>query len=88
MTPIQQLLHRIRWDRAFGRGRFELGYFDRATGTIRRVALRDLVFPPDARHAFEVLDESGQWCRIPFHRIRQVWRNGQLIWQRPGRGGT
>lgn len=88
MMPIQQLLHRIRWDRAFGRGRFEIGYFDRAARGIRRVALRELVFPKDQRHAFEVMDESGQWCRIPFHRIRQVWRDGQLIWQRPDtRGG-
>jgi uncharacterized protein (UPF0248 family) len=32
---------------------------------------------------FEVLDESGQARRIPFHRVREVWRDGVVIWQRP-----
>ena len=29
MQPIHELLARIRHDRAFGRGQFEIGYFDR-----------------------------------------------------------
>lgn len=84
VTPIEQLLHRIRWDRAFGQGRFEIGYLDRAEGRICRVALQELVFPKDQRNVFELVDESGVYRRIPFHRIRRIWRDGQLIWQRPG----
>jgi uncharacterized protein (UPF0248 family) len=83
MTPIHQLLSRIRWDKEFGQGRFEIGYFDRRADTIQRIALREIVFPPGKRRVFEMVDESGQSQRIPFHRVRQVYRDGQMIWQRP-----
>ena len=84
MTPIHELLARIRHDREFGKGRFEIGYFDRLEGTIQRVALREMSFPAGARGVFEVADESGQIRQIPFHRVRDVYRDGQRIWHRQG----
>jgi len=83
LTPIQELLSRIRWDREFGRRRFEIGYFDRHEGVIQRVGLHAITFPDDDHHAFEVADESGQIRRIPLHRVREVSKEGQIIWQRP-----
>jgi uncharacterized protein (UPF0248 family) len=83
MTPIHELLSRIRWDKEFGQGRFEIGYFDRYEREVYRVALQEVTFPKDERHTFEVLDESGQARRIPFHRVREVVKDGQVIWQRP-----
>ena len=82
MTPIHELLARIRHDKAFG-GRFEIGYLDRREGTILRVALREVNFPEGTRRVFELADESGQMRRIPFHRVREVYRDGRHIWQRP-----
>lgn len=82
MTPIHQLLSRIRWDKEFGQGRFEIGYFDRHEHAVHRVALQEVVFPEDDRHAFEMADDSGQTRRIPFHRVREVLKDGQIIWQR------
>jgi len=29
MIPIQELLNRIKWDKSFGAGRFEITYYDR-----------------------------------------------------------
>ena len=84
MTPIHELLARIRYDEEFGRGQFEIGYFDRREGNIQRVALREIIFPEGERRVFELADESGQMRRIPFHRVREVYRDGQRIWQRPG----
>ncbi|MHB8519988.1 MAG: DUF504 domain-containing protein [Limisphaerales bacterium] len=83
MTPVHELLSRIRHDKEFGNGGVEIGYFNRREGTIQRVALQNIVFPPGQRRAFEVLDETGQHRRIPFHRVREVYRNGQIIWRRP-----
>ena len=83
MTPIHKLLDRIRWDKEFGRGRFEIGFFDRREGAIQRVALREVLFPPGERRAFQMVDESGQVRRIPVHRIREVYKDGQIIWKRP-----
>jgi uncharacterized protein (UPF0248 family) len=84
MTPIHERMARIRQDREFGRGQFEIGYFDRREGTVQRVALKGISFPQGERRVFEVVDESGQARRIPFHRVREVHRDGQRIWQRPG----
>jgi len=83
MTGVPCLtLARTRYDREFGKGRFEIGYFDRREGTVQRVALQEVVFPEGERRVFEVADESGQMRRIPFHRVRGVWRDGVVIWQR------
>ncbi|MCL4180218.1 MAG: DUF504 domain-containing protein [Verrucomicrobia bacterium] len=82
MQPIHELLARIRHDRQFGTGQFEIGFLDRVEGTIRRVAFREIAFPEGERRVFEVLDESGQARRIPFHRVREVYRDGQRIWHR------
>ena len=84
MTPIHELLARIRHDREFGSGRFEIGYFDRCEGTVHRVAFMEIRFPEGARRVFEIMDESGQARQIPFHRVREVYRGGERIWHRPG----
>jgi uncharacterized protein (UPF0248 family) len=86
MIPIHELLSRIRWDKAFGEGQFEIGYFDRVEGTIHRVSLKEIVFPEDERRVFQVVDESGEAHRVPLHRVREVYRDGVNIWQRPEPG--
>ncbi len=83
VTPIHELLARIRHDAEFGNGQFEIGYWDRFDGTIHRVAFRDISFPENRRRTFELIDETGQSRRIPLHRVREIHRNGQRIWQRP-----
>src|SRR5437764_582706 len=77
ITPIHELLSRIRHDKEFGQGQFEIGYFDRAEGTIHRVSFLQIGLPTGERRAFELLDESGRSRRIPFHRVREVYRDGQ-----------
>ena len=83
MTPIHELLNRIRWDPEYGRGYFEIGYHDRHEAVLQRVALQAVSFPESDRHTFEVVDESGQARRIPFHRVREVLKDGHVIWRRP-----
>ena len=63
-----------------------IGYFDRYEVVLHRVALQEVAFPEDDRHTFEVVDESGQARRIPFHRVREVVKDGQIIWRRPSLG--
>ena len=82
MTPIHELLNRIRWDKSFGEGRFEIGFWDRREGVIQRVALQDVAFSESGEHTFQFVDETGEHRRVPFHRIREVYRDGELIWQR------
>jgi len=83
MTPIHELLARIRHDPKFGQGAFELGYLDRFDTEIQRVALGLVNFPEGEKWVFEFMDVDGRKRRIPLHRIREVYRDGALIWQRP-----
>ena len=81
--PIHELLNRIRWDTEFARGNFELGYFDRVEKRILVVALAEVCFPRDDPQAFRLVDEAGQVHRVPFHRVREVYKDAQRIWHRP-----
>lgn len=84
MLPIHELLARIRWDRQFGRGEFAVGYLDRVAGGIVVVPFASIRFPEGERFAFEVSDDEGVVHSIPYHRVRQVLRDGEIIWQREG----
>lgn len=83
MIPIHELLSRVRWDKAFGQGDFEIGFVDRFESGIQRVALGEVTFPGTDGRSFQFVDAAGQVRRVPFHRIRQVYRDGVLIWHRP-----
>lgn len=82
MVPIQNLLNRIRWDREFGNGVFEIGYLDHVEHRIIRVPLKRLHFERGNQFSFQLEAEMGEMLTIPFHRIREVYRDGVLIWQR------
>ncbi len=86
MQPIDELLARIRWDADFARSRFVIGYWDRVEGKVLRVDLHRIA--PDAENPsfFDLVDEHGVSHSIPFHRIREVWRDGTLTWQRHPEG--
>jgi uncharacterized protein (UPF0248 family) len=85
MIPIRELLNRIRWDTEFARGDFELGYFDRVENCILVVPFDQVGFPKDAPQAFQVVSAEGEVHRVPFHRVREVYKDGQRIWWRRGR---
>lgn len=82
MTPIHELLARIRWDAAFARSRFVIGYWDRMERKVMYADLREIAWDADNTAFFDLLDEEGVVHSIPFHRVREVWRDGALIWQR------
>ena len=83
MQPIHQLLSRIRWDAEFAHGRFELGYLDRVQNQIVRVSLNEIRFPEQDSGGFEIVDNAGVAHRVPFHRVREVYKDSEIIWQRP-----
>jgi len=82
MQPIQDLLNRIRWDADFGRGQFKLGYFDRVEGRVIVIPFESIQFLPESPDAFALVDADGRLQRVPFHRVREVWKNGERIWRR------
>lgn len=82
MVPIQKLLSRIRWDADFSRGHFELGYFDRVEDRVIIVPFQTVEFPPEDPRAFRLVDAEGRFHRVPLHRVREVYKDGQCIWHR------
>jgi len=82
MTPIQELLNRIRWDEEFGRGDFVIGYHDRFDDSLVEVPLKALSFAEDNHFSFEIMDDEGVVHSVPLHRIKAVRKNGTLIWHR------
>jgi uncharacterized protein (UPF0248 family) len=82
LIPIHALLSRIRWDPVFGRGKWEVAYLDRMRSGFVRVPLSAMQMATDNSFAFEVTDDEGVTHSIPYHRVRQVWRDGRLYWVR------
>jgi uncharacterized protein (UPF0248 family) len=82
LIPIHELLNRIHWDRDFGSAAFEIGYYDRVEDRIIRVPLSEIFFEPGDHFAFDLYDHNGELHSIPLHRVKQVFRDGKLIWHR------
>jgi uncharacterized protein (UPF0248 family) len=78
MIPIQDLPHRIRWDPEFGHGEF-VSYYDRVKHELICVPFREIKFPKDDPGILELLDHEGQTHYIPLHRVKSVYKNGELI---------
>jgi uncharacterized protein (UPF0248 family) len=82
LIPIQDLLHRIQWDPEFGKAAFMIGYYDRIADRIIHVPFRRVHLARGEHFSFDVEDDNGVTHMVPFHRVREVWRNGGMIWQR------
>jgi uncharacterized protein (UPF0248 family) len=85
MIPIRELLNRIRWDPEYGQGDFAIGYYDRLEERIIVVPFGEVAFAPDDHFAIQVTDALGQTHNVPLHRVCEVYRNGERIWQREHR---
>lgn len=82
MQPIHELLNRIHWDSEFGKGKFELCFQDRFETKLVRLSLDDVTFTPGDHYFFRYLDDEEEEHSVPFHRIKTVYKNGQMIWHR------
>lgn len=82
MQPIHELIDRIRWDEDFGKGDFTIGYYDRVLDRIITVPFRELHIDSSDRFSFQVVDEDGAIHSVPYHRVKQVHKDGKLIWHR------
>ncbi len=81
MIPLHVLLGRIDWDPEFGRGEFRIGYLDHLHDGLVYVPLHD-IRREIGHFSFEVTDENGIVHNVLYHRVKEVWKDGALIWQR------
>ena len=82
MILIQDLLNKIRWDKDFGKGDFQVGYYDRVEDRIITAAFHEIIFQKGNHFSFYLISHDGETVSIPFHRVREVYKNGELIWKR------
>lgn len=82
MIPLHELLSRIYWDPEFGRGDFRVGYLDHQRDELVYVPLGGIRPESDSHFCFEVADEEGVVHSVPYHRVKEVWKDGALIWHR------
>lgn len=82
MIPIQDLLNRIRWDKEFGKGHFEIGYDDHIEQKIIRIPFKEMLFKGGNRFSFQLQTAEEEVVTIPLHRIREVYKDGHRIWHR------
>lgn len=88
MQPLEDLLHRIKWDRGFGTGDFALGYYDRVRDAEEIVPFASVTIDTDRSGTFTFTDADGAAHHVPLHRVRTVYRNGVAIWKRPGKSAS
>lgn len=82
MVPIQDILHRIVRDPAFGAGDFVVGYRDRKWRRTVRIPFRRIVLGEGHGFAFDVVGADGGARMIPCHHVREVLRDGKVVWRR------
>lgn len=82
MTPVQEMLNRIHWDKNWANDEFEIGYYDRVEQEIIIVPFKEIIFPRDDHFSFDVIDHEGELHFVPYHRVKAIYRNGRLIWHR------
>ncbi len=75
---IGDFLNKIRWDKNLKPEEYTLVYFDRILAKGFEVPFTEI----SRRGSFMILRRDGQEVAIPLHRIRQVTRNGVVIWER------
>ena len=88
MTPIHDIIHRIMWDAEFGNAHFVIGYYDRVFKRIVRVSFERISLERGQHFGFDLIGSDGEARMVPFHRVREVVRNGELVWSRPGPAQT
>jgi len=47
-----------------------------------RLPLERIRTSPGDHFGFEALEEDGSVHSVPYHRVRAVWRDGELVWSR------
>ncbi len=82
MKTVQEILNRVRWDEEFAKHRFAIAYYDRLQQDLITVDFKELQFSSDDHFCFYFIDEFGETHSVPYHRIRAVYCDDELIWHR------
>lgn len=75
MTPIRDLLNKIKWDKNEDPEAYKIVYIDRVLQQEVKIRFKDI---KGIEGSFMVVDEAY----IPLHTIAKVFKNDKLMWER------
>ena len=78
MTPIQDMLNKIKWDKRETPEQYSILYFDRIKKALIRIPYARI---KKLEGSFMILDNEEE-SNIPLHRIKKVTKNNQIVWER------
>ena len=79
MIPIQDLLHKIKWDPKENPEDYLLLYYDRVEDTLKEIKYNDI---KDISERFLLVKINNKEVDIPLHRIKKVVKKGKIVWER------
>lgn len=78
MTPIKDLLNKIKWDKREAPEQYLIFYFDRIEKTLIRIPYAKI---KRLEGGFMVLDNEEE-SNVPLHRIKKVMKKDVVVWER------
>jgi len=79
MESIIDLINKIKWDAKEDPKDYTLAYQDRVLKTLIEIPYTKI---KRLEGTFMIIEKDGEETNIPTHRIKQVKKNGKVIWQR------
>ena len=78
MTPIQDLLNKIKWDKREKPEQYTIFYRDRILNKLIQLPYTKI---KKLEGSFMVLNNEEE-SNIPLHRIKKVMKNNTIVWER------
>ena len=79
MISIIDLLNKIKWDEHEDPEDYVIGYEDRVEKKMIEISYSAI---KRLEGTFMIIEKDGEETNIPTHRIREVKKKGEVVWQR------
>lgn len=78
MLTAKQMLDKIKWSNKFKPEEITLSYFDRILNKNIKINYGEVKIEDN----FIILEKENKISEIPLHRLREIRKNGIVIWKR------
>jgi len=80
MIPIHDFLQKIKWDEKENLDEYEVAYFDQVQDKYLKVPYTNI---KRIEQEIFIVEQDGKESTIPLHQIKKIFRQGDMIWERP-----
>ena len=79
MMLLKELLDKIKWDKSEDPEQYSVFYLDRIAKKLVELKYKEIKRIEDS---FMVIVRDNEETFIPLHRVKEVRRQGKLVWRR------